>query len=438
MLNWPITDRLPYFLQSAKYVNELSTINYTLSWRRNCQTCSPDLRKATAPLTRLVQQWSESLDASKYVGVIFFDLQKAFDKVWHKGLLAKLSAAGISDSAFEWFQSYLSNRRQRTRVTDAISCPNFLFAGVPQGAILSPLLFSLYVNDIVNCVDALDDPEINLFADDTSFYLEDRSASSLSIRLQKSVNTLSAWFKKWLLSVNPQKTALLVLRTTNMQPLNISITIDGTDIRQVVQHKHLGVTFNDRLTWKDHVDTISTKAARKIGFLRRNRKRLPQIMLQHMYKTSILPALDYASVAWSGLSTTEKHLLERIQRKAARLITSETTRHDIPHDILLSRAGLPTLSSRREVEQIVFAFKFLHNLLPDHVLDKLMHWKKKKPERSASLRHGNQIRLPLPHKSVLIRSPLYSSLSLWNNLSDKLSSPPISVSALLSLLLSFS
>ena len=110
--------------------------------------------------------------------MIFLDPQKAFDKVWHKGLLAKLSAAGISDSAFEWFQSYLSNRRQRTRVTDAISCPNFLLAGVPQGAILSPLLFPLYVNDIVNCVDALDDPEINLFADDTSFYLEDRSASS--------------------------------------------------------------------------------------------------------------------------------------------------------------------------------------------------------------------------------------------------------------------
>ena len=129
----------------------------------------------TYQLTRLVQQWSESLDASKYDGVIFLDLQKAFDKVWHKVLLAKLSAAAISDSAFEWFQSYLSNRRQRTRVTDAISCPNFLLAGVPKGAILSPLLFSIYGNDIVNCVDALEDPEINLFADDTSFYLEDRS-----------------------------------------------------------------------------------------------------------------------------------------------------------------------------------------------------------------------------------------------------------------------
>ena len=159
----------------------------------------------TYQLTRPVQQWCESLDASKYVGVIFFDLQKAFDKVWHKGLLAKLSAAGIYHSVLEWLQSCLSNRRQRTRVTDAISCPNFLLAGVPKGAILSPLLFSIYVNDIVNCVDALDDPEINLFADDTSFYLEDRSASSLSIRLQKSVNTLSAWFNKWLLSVTHRK-----------------------------------------------------------------------------------------------------------------------------------------------------------------------------------------------------------------------------------------
>ena len=205
----------------------------------------------------------------------------------------------------------------------------------------------------VNCVGALDDPEINLFADDTSFYPEDRFASSLPIRLQKSVNTLSAWFNKWLLSVNRQKAALLVLRTTNMQPLNLSITIDSTENRQVVQHKHLGGTFNDRLTWKDHVDTISTTAARKIGFLCRYRKRLPQIVLQRIYKTSIRPALKYASVAWSGLSTTEKELLERIQQKAARLITGETTRHDIPHDTLLSQAGIPTLSYRREVEQII-------------------------------------------------------------------------------------
>ena len=84
----------------------------------------------TYQLTRLVQQWSEYLDASKYVWVIFFDLQKAFDKVCHKGLLAKLSAAGISHSALEWFQSFLSNRRQRIRVTDAISWPNFLLVGV--------------------------------------------------------------------------------------------------------------------------------------------------------------------------------------------------------------------------------------------------------------------------------------------------------------------
>ena len=84
----------------------------------------------TYQLTRLVQQWSEYLDASKYVWVIFFDLQKAFDKVCHKGLLAKLSAAGISHSALEWFQSFLSNHRQRIRVTDAISWPNFLLVGV--------------------------------------------------------------------------------------------------------------------------------------------------------------------------------------------------------------------------------------------------------------------------------------------------------------------
>ena len=117
-------------------------------------------------LLRLVQRWSELLDKSCYVGTVFFDLCNAFDKVWHRGLIAKLKATGVSDEALAWFLNYRSHRTQRTIVGRTLSSVLPLSAGVPQGAILSPLLFLLYVNDFPTAVPS---GETNLFADDITF-----------------------------------------------------------------------------------------------------------------------------------------------------------------------------------------------------------------------------------------------------------------------------
>ena len=371
-------------------------------------------------LTRLVQQWSEALDNSQYVGAVFFDLRKAFDRVWHKGLLVKLHAAGVEGPALSWFASYLSGRSQRTKVADAVSTSSNLSAGVPQGAILSPLLFTIYVNDIVHATSA----SVNLFADDTSSFVIDSSPARLSMRLQDSINSLSRWFEKWLLSVNTHKSAVIALRSTRQPPVHLSVFINSEQIPQVSVHKHLGLTFNDTLTWEDHVNVIATKASQRIGLLRRYNKRLPALAIQHFYKTSIRPALEYASLAWCGLSSTASQTLERVQRRAARVITGLPARSDTPHDILLARAGLQLLGSRRKIEQIVFAYQFINDCLPDHLLDGLRHWKAPKPARAASLRNAARIRLPRANKSILKHSPLYLCMSSWN------SSPPAVYSAL--------
>ena len=149
-------------------------------------------------LTRLVQTWSEAIDRSECVGAVFFDLKKAFDRVWHDGLLVKLHAAGVCGHAFKWFSSYLSHRRQQTKVDGAVLGFTSLHAGVPQGAILSPLLFLIYLNDIPESPDF----SVNLFADDTSAFVTG-PPSTLNSRLQSVVIRLSAWFQKWLLCVNP-------------------------------------------------------------------------------------------------------------------------------------------------------------------------------------------------------------------------------------------
>ena len=127
-------------------------------------------------LLRLVQRWSEALDASEQVGVIFLDLKKAFDRVWHAGLIAKLHAAGVRGQLLAWLTDFLSNRQQRVRVGSAISDCAGLHAGVPQGAVLSPLLFLLYINDVAESVKSA---EVNLFANDTSAYILEKDPSKI-------------------------------------------------------------------------------------------------------------------------------------------------------------------------------------------------------------------------------------------------------------------
>ena len=150
-------------------------------------------------LVRFVQRWSELLDSSQYVGTIFFDLEKAFDEVWHRGLLTKLQATGITDKALAWFQDFLNHRCQCTLVGRAVSNELTPSAGVPQSAILSPLLFLLYVNDLP---DAVSSGEPNLFADDTSLFVSGKDPITVNQCLQEAINEASAWFSSWLVQVN--------------------------------------------------------------------------------------------------------------------------------------------------------------------------------------------------------------------------------------------
>ena len=161
-----------------------------------------------------------------------FDQRKAFDRVWHDGLLSKLEAAGISirGSAFAWMKSFLTSHRQMTTVDGCASVPAEIGAGVPQGAILGPLLFSVYVKDISSATPA---SNINLFADDTSAYVSSQAPSVLNSDLQTAADSLSSWFSRWHLSVYPAKTVCMVLRSTGMPPCQLNIKINGNHITQV-------------------------------------------------------------------------------------------------------------------------------------------------------------------------------------------------------------
>ena len=187
---------------------------------------------------------------------------------------------------------------------------------MPPGAILSPLLFIIYVNDITQATSA----SVNLFADDTSSFVVDSCPSRLASRLQPAIDSLAQWFDRWLLSVNIQKSAVIALRAKRQRPVSLAVALNGQPIPQVNVHKHLGVTFNETLTWSDHIHAVCSKASQRIGLLRRYNKRLPSLLIRHFYCTAIRPGMEYASIAWCGLSSTASARLEGVQHQAARHI----------------------------------------------------------------------------------------------------------------------
>jgi len=383
----------------------------------------------TSPqLTRLVQEWSTALDSAHLVGVVFFDFKKAFDRVWLPGLLLKLKSAGLRGKALSWCESFLIGRQQRVRVGDHLSAAEPLRAGVPQGAILSPLLFSVFINDIVECTNA----EVNLFADDTSVYIMEKSGIVLQNKLQEAVNMLASWFKTWAITVNHVKSAAMVI-SKKRNPIKVDIHIDGTPIPQKNSHKHLGLVLNHKLSWSDHIEHIRSKAAKKVGLLRRIRKRLPSLVLRTLYITCIRPSMEYASGAWGGVGTRDAERLERLQRSAARLINNISIQDHLPHKIILARAGLQELKARRS-QQIALS---VHRLItcpktsPNHLLDAFQKWNNSIPSTQTTLTlrsaENDSLRLPRPKTEALRLSPFYRAVCILNSLPPESKS---SVSAL--------
>ena len=161
----------------------------------------------TNQLLNIYHMFCEAVDNGKEVRVVFCDISKAFDRVWHKGLLFKLAAIGCSKSLLRWFTSYLSGRRQRVVINGMISEWASIFAGVPQGSILGPLLFLIFINDIVNNIQS----NIRLFADDTSLYIIVENPNTAALTLNSDLGTIHHWADNWLVDFNPTKTTSLLI-----------------------------------------------------------------------------------------------------------------------------------------------------------------------------------------------------------------------------------
>ncbi|KAK3097835.1 hypothetical protein FSP39_013615 [Pinctada imbricata] len=237
-------------------------------------------------LLDLSNEFGRALDEGKEIRVVFCDISKAFDRVWHEGLIHKLRSIGIKDKILNWFANYLSNRKQRVVINGVASDWGEINAGVPQGSILGPILFLVYINDIVCEIST----NIRLFADDTSLYIIVDNPIDSAELLNNDLDKIHTWSRQWLVDFNPNKTESLLISTKRYTPFHPSLYMNDELINEVEQHKHLGITFTHNLNWDIHIDEIVNKASKKLNMLRKLKLNLDRLTLQKIYFTFIPPS----------------------------------------------------------------------------------------------------------------------------------------------------
>ena len=357
-------------------------------------------QKKCSCVTQLLEclfDWTNSYDDDKGVDAIYLDFRKAFDTVPHKRLLYKLNHLGVRGHLLAWIGGFLTGRRQRVILRNGASSWKKVTSGVPQGSILGPLLFLLYVNDIP---DAISSSIAKMFADDTKVYNSIVTSADCDA-LQADLNALAAWSHLWLLEFNADKCVVLRIKAA----VSYLYSLNGVYLQEVVDQKDLGITVSNNLTPTRHVQDIVKKAHRKIAMFRRCFSGFDATKVKILYQSLIRPALEYASTAWSPNLKKDIDALEKVQAKCLRLCWSD-------------KVEMESLETRRMKTDLVDTYKFLHG-----------HYKTD-PDKFFSLPHkdlrGHSMKLFQRRSKTSLANHFYSNrvVKSWNNLPKQVVAAP--------------
>ena len=358
-------------------------------------------------LIELVHNTCLALEKYEMNCQIFCDISKAFDRVWHRGLLLKLKNYGIDGNLLVWFEDYLKNRNQKVFINNTFSTQKPISAGVPQGSVLGPLLFLIYINDISDDLTGL----ARLFADDTSLSYSSADIRQIELILNKDLRKLSEWARKWLILFNPVKTEVMLISNI-FNETDLQLMMDGTILKIVEIHKHLGVYLSSNNKWSKHIDSIIASASKQISFMRKIKYKFSKQTLNTLYCTYIRPLFEYASEVWDGCSQTDANRLEQAQLNAARIVTGLPVFAST--NSLYQETGWEPLSQRRTNKKLSLMYKiinneapgYLSNLLPNRVGEQTHH----------NLRNNQNFEIPYSRLCSYESSFFPSTLRLWNDL----------------------
>ena len=368
-------------------------------------------------LTELYDQFCKAVNSGKEIRVVFLDISKAFDRVWHKGLLLKLKSCGITGRLLDWLKDYLTDRQQRVIVNGEYSEWGKINAGVPQGSVLGPLLFLIFINDITHVISKC---KIRLFADDTCLFIEIDDPTVQAEDLNNDLEKLNQWAELWHVSFSPPKTEELLISRKRTQIAHPPIYLGGTVIKQVPQHKHLGLTISSNLTWNYHITEIMDKANRRLGILRSLKYKLNRLSLERIYFSFIRPILEYGDIIWDMAPKELLNQLESIQLNAARIVVGATARSST--EGLYQETSWEPLEKRREHHRLCLMFKIVNMKAPVYLIDLLPG--QIRARTGYQLRNRTNIDQPAARVNLYANSFFPNTIRLWNELPNETKSLP--------------
>ncbi|KAI8517131.1 hypothetical protein Bbelb_057120 [Branchiostoma belcheri] len=364
-------------------------------------------------LLRLIDDWGKSIDDPNVActAAVFLDVRRAFDTVWHDGLIYKLSRYGISGPLCNWFSGYLSNRQQRVVINGVASSWGSTTAGVPQGSILGPLLFLIYLNDIQELPSK---SSINCFADDTSLYNSGRTAVEVANTTNADLCIVSNWFHDWGLQLHPDKCKVMCIRTLQSKVKLPPIYIAGQRVEEVTCYTHLGVTIHYTLRWKEHSEVVCRKSRQVLGLLGKLQSKLPREAMEIAYNTLVRTKLEYASVLLSNISSTAAKSLEQVQYHAGRLVSGAMAR--TPHGKLLEELEWDSLATRRDFNRLLIMYKLVSGSVPSHLQLLIPTTRDSRRQLNLRLRNDTHLHVPYCRTNTYGSSFVPYTTRLWNNL----------------------
>lgn len=386
-------EQLEYFLETYGVLTERQS-----GFRRkhSCETA----------LNLVLSEWKEEVECNRKVAAVFLDLKRAFEIVDRDRLLVKLRGYGVRGTVLKWFKSYLTDRKQVTRYDGVNSRSRCVGLGVPQGSVLRPLLFVIYINDVVcattNC-------RVNLFADDTLVSISDTDVNTAVNKLNSELKIIAKWLKVNKLKLNTGKTKAMVIYSSAIA--NINEKVDGENIDYVNEINYLGVIIDNKLSFTKYVDCIVKKVAKKINFFGRISVKLGLWAKILVYKTIIAPHFDYCSTVLFLVNEGDMYKLQKLQNRAMRVILrcSKYTKTSLMLD------ALQWLSIKETVyfNTLIIIFKIVKNLLPSYLSRFIVYTYN---VHNYGIRSAGNFRLDLNRKVCSQNSLFYKGLKLFNNM----------------------
>ena len=306
-------------------------------------------RSCTLQLLEVLDAWSRELESRNPIDVIYLDFQKAFDSVPHRRLLLKLQSYGITGKLLAWIEAFLTGRKQQVVLEGHHSDWSDVNSGVPQGSVLGPLLFLVYVNDLPGVVQS----DVKLFADDTKLFTGVPSTADAE-RLQADLDALMRWSESWQMPFNQGKCKVLHIGRTNQE---FQYMLDDSRICSSSLERDLGVHVDSELKFRKQASSAVAKATQILAVIRRSFARIDRTTLPLLFKVLVRPHLEYGNLVWGPYNRADQRLVEKVQRRATRLV--ECIRHK-SYEERLRYLQLPSLYYRRRRGDMIYVYQLFH------------------------------------------------------------------------------